>query len=194
MSKLIPNKTGKTLELLVAITLILVGVGLRLLPHAPNFAPIAALALFSGVYLSKRLAFVLPLAAMLISDIFLGFYDLKLMAAVYGSFALVAVLGFWLKNHKKWQTILGSSALGGILFFLITNFAVWAFSPWYSKTFLGIVQCYTAALPFLRNTLLGDLFYAVLFFGIFELADIWIRRKFGIKETNGYTFDKSALA
>jgi hypothetical protein len=70
---------------------------------------------------------------------------------------------------------------------------VWAFTPWYTKTLSGILQCYLMALPFLKNTLMSGLFYAVLFFGIFELTEIWIRRKFSIKETNGYTFNKSAM-
>ena len=80
------TKKGKILEFSVALLFILIGVSLRLLPHPPNFAPIAALALFGGVYLSRKIAFILPMAAMMISDIFIGYYEFGLMIFVYGSF------------------------------------------------------------------------------------------------------------
>ncbi|MDD5145557.1 MAG: hypothetical protein PHF44_01825 [Candidatus Pacebacteria bacterium] len=169
---------GKILEIAFAVIFILIGVSFRLLPHLPNFAPIAALALFAGVYLSKKIAIILPLAAMVISDIFIGSYEPKLMAAVYGSFILCVFLGFWLKEHKKWQTVLGSSVLGALIFFLLTNFSVWAFTPWYAKSIPGLIQCYYMGLPFFRNTLLGDLFYAAVFFGSYELIQVWIAKKF----------------
>ena len=172
----------KSLEFIVALFFVLIGVGFRLVPHAPNFAPIAAIALFGGVYFSKKIAVIIPVSAMLISDIFLGFYDLKLMAFVYGSFILCAVLGFWLKNHKKWHTVAGTAVLSSVLFFIITNFAVWAFSPWYAKTFSGIIQCYIMALPFFRNSLLGDIFYGFVFFGSYELAEVWIKNRFKATE------------
>ncbi len=169
-------KESKTLEAIVCIVFILIGVSLRLIPHPPNFAPIGAIALFGGVYLSRKLALIIPLAAMVISDVFIGYYEVTLMAFVYGSFLLCVVLGFWLKRHKKWQTILGSSVLSALIFFFLTNFAVWAFTPWYAKTFSGIIQCYLMALPFFRNTLLGNLFYATVFFGAFEIANVLVRK------------------
>ena len=172
---------GKNIEFLIALIFVLIGISLRLIPHAPNFAPIAAIALFGGVYFSKKIALTLPVLAVLISDVFIGFYDLKLMAAVYGSFILCAVLGFWLKNNKKWHTVAGAAILSSVLFFLITNFAVWAFSPWYAKTFSGIIQSYVMALPFFRNSLLGDLFYTTVFFGAYELVRVWVRKRFEIK-------------
>ena len=169
-------------DVAIAVLLVLIGVGLRLLPHPPNFAPITAIALFAGVYLSKRTALILPIAAMAISDIFIGYYAFSLMAVVYGSFLLCVFLGFWLKKNKKWYTIGGSAILGAVLFFLITNFAVWAFTPWYAKTLSGLIQCYFMALPFFKNTLLGDLFYVSAFFGIYELAGVLVRKKFTIIE------------
>lgn len=176
------SKKGKILEVIVAIIFVLIGVSLRLLPHPANFAPIAAIALFGGVYLSKKTAFILPLAAMLISDIFIGFYEINLMVFVYGSFLICVVLGFWLKKYKKWYTILGSSILGAVIFYLLTNFAVWAFTPWYPKDFLGLIESYIMAIPFFKNTLLGDLFYVTFFFGSYEILEIWIRRKFKINK------------
>lgn len=172
------SKKGKILEFSIALFFILIGAILRILPHPPNFAPIAAIALFGGVYFSKKLALILPILAMFVSDFFLGFYSFLLIASVYGSFLLVVILGFWLRKHKKWYTITGCAILGSILFFLITNFAVWAFTNWYPKTFFGFIQCYLMALPFSRNTLLGDIFYVSLFFGLYELAEVWLRKKF----------------
>lgn len=176
------SKKGKILELLLALFLISIGVLIRFLPRPPNFAPIAAIALFAGVYLSKKLALVVPILAMIISDYFLGFYQFSLMAFVYLSFLICVILGFWLKKHKKWYTVLGVTISGSILFFILTNFAVWAFTGWYAKTFSGFIQCYLMALPFFRNTLLGDLFYVSVFFGSYELAEIFIAKKFKIPE------------
>jgi len=183
MSEIILSKKGKILEFSIALLLILIGVSLRLLPHPPNFAPIAAIALFGGVYFSRKIAFILPMAALIISDIFIGYYKFSLMIFVYGSFLLCVILGFWLKKHKKWYTVGGSAILCAVLFFLITNFAVWVFTPWYPKTLFGLFQCYLMALPFFKNTLLGDLFYVTSFFGTYEIVEVWIRKKFGIIET-----------
>lgn len=176
------SKRGKIFELLTVLFLIGLGVMARFLPHPPNFVPIAALALFGGVYLPRKLAFVTPLAAMLISDIFIGFYDVLVMISVYFSFLLVAALGLWLRKHKKWYTVGGSATVSALLFFIITNFAVWVFTPWYSKTVAGIIQCYLLALPFFRNTLLSDLFYTFSFFGIYELANLWFKQRFTIRQ------------
>lgn len=174
------SKKGKIIGFSIAILLVLIGVSLRFLPHPPNFTPILAIALFGGFYFSKKIAFILPIVAMVITDVFIGYYEVKLMAAVYGSFLLCVALGFWLKKNKKWYTILGGSLLAAIIFFLLTNFAVWAFTPWYAKTFSGIIQCYLMALPFFKNTLLGSLFYVTVFFGAYEMIEVWIRKKFKV--------------
>ena len=164
-------------KIIIFAILIVLGSAFRLLPHPLNFTPIGAIALFSGFYFKKKYALVIPVLAMLISDSFLGFYNWKLMFAIYGSFLLCVALGFWLKKHKKWYTILGGSLACSVLFFLITNFAVWAFAPWYAKTFFGIIQCYIMAIPFFRNTLLGDLFYVTIFFGAYEIVQVWIKTR-----------------
>lgn len=175
-------KIEKILEFLTALFIILLGAISRLLPHPPNFAPIATIALFGGTYFSKKLAFILPIFAMVVSDYFLGFYQFSLMVFVYLGFLISIFLGFWLRNHKKWYTVLGASVLSAILFFLLTNFAVWAFTNWYPKDFAGFIQCYLMAIPFLKNTFLGDLFYATLFFGIYEFAEVLIAKKFKVPE------------
>jgi len=173
----------KLLELSIILIFILIGAGLRLLPHPPNFTPILAIALFGGVYLSRKIAFILPMAAMIISDIFIGYYEFSLMIFVYGSFLLCVILGFWLKKHRKWQAVLGGSILSALIFFFLTNFAVWVFTPWYAKTFSGIVQCYLMALPFFKNTILSNLFYVSIFFGAYELAKALVRMKIRILNT-----------
>jgi len=172
----------KILRILAAVIFVLIGAGFRLIPHSPNFVPIGGLALFGGAYFSKKTALILPLAAIVISDVFIGYYETGLMVFVYASFLIYAVLGFWLKKNKKWQTIGGSAVLGATLFFLITNFAVWTFTPWYAKTFSGVVQCYLMALPFFRNTLLGDLFFTAVFFGAYETVKLLVKKKTGLKE------------
>mgnify|MGYP001559821266 FL=1 len=176
------KNSKKIAEFIIALSFILLGVVFRIIPHIPNFTPIAAMALFGGVYFSKKTAFVLPVSAMFISDIFLGFYDLKIMAAVYLSFIFCVVLGFWLKKNKKWHTILGSSLLTAFIFFFITNFAVFAFTPWYAKTFSGFLQCYLMALPFFKNSLMGDIFYTAVFFGAYELSWVLIDKKFKVRQ------------
>ncbi|HLB95889.1 MAG TPA: DUF6580 family putative transport protein [Patescibacteria group bacterium] len=145
------------------------GIILRLVPHLPNFAPIAAMALFGGVYLNKKYALGVPLLALLISDFFIGFYDIGVMISVYSSFFVIGLLGLWLKTHKTWPGILGISLLASILFFIVTNFAVWAVpQSLYPHTWQGLTQSYIMGLPFFRNTLLGDLFYVGTMFGLME--------------------------
>lgn len=175
-------KKEKNIEFIVALFFVLIGVSLRLIPHTPNFTPIAAIALFGGVYLSKKLALIIPIGAMIISDYFIGYYEPKLMVFVYGSFILSVILGFWIKRNKKWYTVGGGAVLSAILFFIVTNFGVWLFAPWYANTLSGLIQCYVAALPFFRNTLSGDLFYAGVFFGSYELIYVFIKNRFKLKD------------
>lgn len=183
MAKEILSKKGRQLEIWLAFLFIAGAAALRLLPHPPNFAPIAALALFGGVYLTRKFALGIPILALLISDIFIGFYTPVVMVSVYGSFVLCGLIGVWLRKRKKWPAVLGGSILGAILFFIITNFAVWAFTPWYVKTLAGLIQCYAMALPFFRNTLLGNVFYVGVFFGAYELVKVWVSKKYQLKKT-----------
>ena len=118
-------------NIIIIITLIIAGFALRLLPHPANFAPIMALALFSGLYLPKRLNIIIPVVAMLISDVFLGFYSLPIMFSVYGSFILATLLGTWLKKHKNIGNVILTTFAGSTIFFLVTNFSVWAFGTMY---------------------------------------------------------------
>jgi len=149
----------------------------KFLPHIPNFAPIAALALFGGTYLNKRYALIIPIAAMLIADYFIGFYNPYIMASVYGSFILIGFIGIWLRNHKTLPNIVGGTLFGSIIFFLITNFAVWVVpQSLYPRTAQGLIDCYIMALPFFRNTIAGDLFYVTIFFGAYEIVALLINK------------------
>lgn len=171
-------KKDRIVEFMIVLIFVLIGISLRLLPHSPNFVPIGAIALFGGVYLSRKIALMLPLTIILISDMFLdGYHYLPVMVSVYGSFLLTVIVGVWLKKHKKWYVVGGSAVLTAILFFLITNFAVWAFTPLYANNFSGLIQCYLLALPFFRNTLLGNIFYATCFFGVYELMISWVEKR-----------------
>ncbi len=145
----------------------------RLLPHPPNFAPITALALFGGVYLDKKHSFIAPIAAMLVSDYFIGFYSG--MEWTYGSFVLIGFIGLWLRNHRGIRTTVGATVAGSLLFFIVTNFGVWISSQvTYPHTTAGLIECYVAAIPFFRNTLLGDAVYVGTMFGVYELAKKYI--------------------
>lgn len=164
---------------------------LKYLPHIPNFAPIGAMALFGGVYLSvgkygldKKFALLVPLLALFIGDIFIGFYSPWIMVSVYGSFLLIGLIGLWLSAHKTAPYILGGTLLGSTLFFIITNFAMWAVPhSLYEHNLAGFIRCYEMALPFWRNTLAGDIFYVGLFFGTME-ASILIKNRYLKKEAN----------
>ena len=156
-------------KFLVITGMILAGALLRLLPHYPNFTPIAAMALFGGAYFTnKKLSFIVPFAAMILSDLILGFHST--MWAVYLSFALIVVIGFSLRESRKVSNIFLASVSSSVLFFVITNFAVWLSGGIYPMTVTGLGECFTAAIPFFSYTGIGDLFYAGVFFGVFELA------------------------
>lgn len=159
------NKT----KIIVAIAIILLAAASRLVKHPFNFTPVAAMALFAGCYLQKKWAVVLPLAAMFVSDYFIGFYDWPVMISVYTSIALAFFIGWFLREYFKWYNVILASLASSVAFFVITNFAVWAFFDWYPHSWSGLISCFTLALPFFRNTLLGDFIYTGLFFGSYEL-------------------------
>jgi len=153
-------KTLFSKKQLLILSFILVAAIIRLFPHMPNVTPITAMALFSGVYFTnKKYAFIVPIAAMLISDIFIGFYSISIF--VYLAFILVGYIG--IKSKKiSIKTILISS----ISFFVITNFGVWLLA--YPKTAVGLMECYTLAIPFFRNSLIGDFFFSGVMYFAFE--------------------------
>lgn len=152
------------------IGMILAAAAMRLLPHPSNFTPIGALALFAGAQFDdKRWAFIVPLGAMLLSDLLIGFHGQ--MPLVYGAFAVIVAMGFWLKEKKSAANIAGASLVAATFFFIVSNFSVWAFDGLYPLTVQGLVTCYVAAIPFFQNTVVATLVYAALLFGGFALAE-----------------------
>ena len=162
--------TANHSRLIALISAILAAAALRLVPHPPNFSPIGAMALFSGAFLGRRaLAFVAPIAALILSDMVLGFYHG--MATVYFSTALIVVLGSVALRRVSPVRVGAAALASSILFFALTNFGMWLFSGFYPHTLAGLETCYIAAIPFFQNTLAGDLFYASLLFGGLAVAE-----------------------
>jgi hypothetical protein len=157
-----------TISILIALTLIVLGVTLRILPHPPNFAPITAIAIFGGAILPRRLGLWVPLGAMIVSDSIIGFYNL--IPVTWGCYLLIALASsLWLKKFTLTRgalVTLSSSAF----FFVVTNFAVWVAGGIYPHTYSGLVRCYTLAIPFFRNSLLSDAIYTAGLFGVYALA------------------------
>ncbi|MBL4587659.1 MAG: hypothetical protein JKX84_11485 [Flavobacteriales bacterium] len=154
------------------LILIIIAAALRISGILPyNFTPVAAIALFGGSMLSNRaLAFVAPLSIMFISDLFIGLHDF--MIPVYIGFMLIVLIGQIVRRKPNMLTGLVGAFAGSILFFLITNAAVWFGSPYYVQDFSGLLNSYAMGLPFFRATLLGDLLFTASFFGIYELAKL----------------------
>jgi len=159
--------------LFVSIAILIAAVS-RVLPHIPNFTPIAAMALFGAVNFSdKRLAFVFPMLAMILSDLAIellfgwGFHNT--IAYVYASFILISCIGLYVRKHHNVKTIVAASLASSILFFVITNFGVWAANGGVGGA-AGLSGVYILGLPYFSYTLLGDLFYNGILFGAFYFA------------------------
>jgi hypothetical protein len=152
-------------ELSLAMSLVGLDIVARVAPHAPNVTPIAASAVFAGMVLrSRALALAVPIAAVLVSDLVAGSYDWRIMGVVYAALALPALLARWARARPV--VVLVPLVLSSSLFFFATtNFAVWAFSGMYAHDLHGLVHCYVAALPFLWNTVAGDVLWTTLLFG-----------------------------
>ena len=173
------NKIWNT-RFAVLTGIIIAAAFMRLIPHWPNFTPIAAMALFGGAYFGRKfLAFAIPLAAMFLSDLLLGFHGN--MLAVYIAFAITVSIGLFIRKKLSPGRIIGASLTSSVIFFLITNFAAWLTSPQlYPATFGGLMQSYVAGLVFFNdgsygisffmNEVLGGLFYNTILFGAFYFA------------------------
>ncbi len=180
-------------QTLPAVAIIIVAVILRLVPHIPNIAPITALALFGGMYLSKKYALAVPFIALVLSDLVLGFY--KGMFFVYGSFFLIGLIGLMVQRQRSARTIIGATLISSTLFFFITNFGVWLQSGMYPHTWAGFINCYTLALPFFRNTLIGDGLYMGMFVICYEamLMLLGAQKKISVIKTR-HIFDESEVS
>ena len=164
------NSPAIRTDLLVIGLLIGLDIAARLLPHAPDFTPVAATALFAATLVRVRaLAVLVPIAGMMLGDAMLGFYDWRVMAAVYGTLALPACAACFSDRLRRPLLIVPMLLSSSLIFFLVTNLAVWAFSPLYAANAAGLVKCYVAGLPFLRNMAEGDLFWGLVLFGGYRL-------------------------
>ena len=154
-------------KLIITLIIIMAAVT-RFIPHPPNFTPIIAMGLFGGAYIhSRSLAVLIPIGAMFLSDLFLGFHGTVYF--VYGSLLLVTILGMILIKKITIINCTVAALSSSFLFFLITNWGVWLTSSYYPKNIQGILSCYTMALPFFGNTLVGTLLYSSVMFGGYEL-------------------------
>jgi hypothetical protein len=151
--------------------LIGVDVAARILPHAPDFTPVAATGLFAATMLRVRaLSLLVPIGAMLLGDAVLGFYDCRMMAVVYAALALPAIAGCLSTRLRRPAMAVPVLLVNSLTFFVVTNFAVWALSPLYAADAAGLLKCYVAALPFLKNMAAGALFWGLVLFGSYGIA------------------------
>ena len=160
--------------LVILAVLIALGVAGRLLPHPPNFTPMAAIALFAGfIFIKRYMAVVAVISTMLLCDYFafgslsVSWFGSKSMFVVYLALLFPIVFKNFLQKKLGVLRIFGAALASSSVFFLATNFAVWAFSPMYEKTFEGLVLCYTMAIPFFQNTVAGDLIWSGVIFGTY---------------------------
>ena len=157
---------------LFVLVLILIAAGLRLSGILPyNFTPIAAIALFGGAMFQNRgLALLAPLSILFLTDLVIGFHDT--MWAVYGSFLAIVLIGQAIRKNPTMLSAMGGALVGSVLFFLVTNAAVWYGSPFYAQDLSGLLNSYALGLPFFRGTFAGDLLFTAVLFGSFKLAEL----------------------
>lgn len=173
---------------IMMVAILVSAIVMRLVPHVPNFAPVTAAALFAAAYLPKRYALILPLIGVAIGDYLLLYvnpfgnpvFDFSQVqpvsalvndttAFVWGSFMISGLLGLLLRKKQNALRVGAISMIASLQFFIITNFAVWAAGA-YARDLSGLAASYAAGLPFLRWTILGDLFYVASFFGLYAFA------------------------
>ncbi len=164
-----------------ALFLILALVAFRLLPHPDNFAPLAAFALLSGFYFGRRIAILVPVAALILSDLFInmamGYPALYWPRIVdWSAFALIGFAGWSLRGATLFPK-LGAAFATPFAFFLISNLGVWLFGRGlsgmpYAKSAAGLIECYAAGIPFLRASVLGDWIFMAAFVGVMALAGL----------------------
>lgn len=179
------NKQNNYLVLSAGL-LIVAAAFTRLFPHAPNFTAVGAMALFGGsVIKDKKLAFLLPLGALLLSDVCLqlftetkGFYGTT-QYFVYAAFLVITGLATLMQRRSVTNIVL-AAAWSGAIFFVLSNLGVWASSNFYPKSFSGLAACFAAAIPFYKNeffgnfilnSIMGNLFYSALLFGAFAVLE-----------------------
>jgi hypothetical protein len=160
----------------MVFVLIVLAAASRLLPHPPNFAPVAAIGLFAGALSGRRIGWLVPFAALLASDLVLGFYNPVGMLWNYLAFGACLLIGSGLLEKRRGLgRVAGAVLTSSLVFFALSNFGMWA-SGYYPRTWDGLVACYVAALPFFRNTLASDVLYSAVLFGGYALLVRWFPR------------------
>lgn len=166
---------------LILTTLVLLAALCRLFDNMQNLAPIGAIALFGGAcFRSRKAAFLVPLSAMLLSDVLLNLTRhsnqsadaWKLTAFTYAAFLLVVGVGQLLRRRTRsvWF-VAGGSLAASLVFFVVTNFGWWLTMGFHPMSVSGLAECYTLALPFFRNTIASDLAFNAILFGSFALVE-----------------------
>ena len=165
------NKTN--FKFYSALMLIIILAFSRIIPHPANFTPILGMAVFAGTVFDKKIfSFLIPLLAMILSDLFLGFHSG--IVIIYFAICLNVAIGIYFINKISYFKIFVSLVSGSLVFFIITNFAVWVSSGMYTYSLEGLLTCYTMALPFLQNTIISTILYGVGAFFIFELSNKYL--------------------
>ncbi len=179
----------------IALVLIIIGFATRFIflidgeSILPNFSAIGAIALFGAAYLKGAQRFIIPFGAYWVSDLILNngfysqYYDSFVVFGnfwVYGAFILAGIVGYYILRKRSIVRLVGASFAAAVLFYIITNFGVWAGGTMYPRNAGGLTACYVAAIPFFWNTVLGNLFYGFVLFGAYE----WITsRSFFLNHT-----------
>ena len=162
------------IRVIVPVVFIALAAASRLLPHPPDFTPLAAMALFGGAYFSdRRVAFAVPCIALLLSDLVLGLHGM--MPFVYLGFGVTVLIGMALRGKVRVLPVAGAAIASSVLFFIVTNFGVWLVGDMYPRDVGGLVLCYIAAIPFFQYSLVGDFVYTGLLFGGMEMAGRYLR-------------------
>ena len=165
------NKSYNNIYLIAGI--ILIGVISRIIPHVPNFTAMGAIALFGGTYIkNEKLKYIIPIGAMLLSDIVLKALGVPLPSwglqiTIYSSFLLIVLMGDMFIKSEKPKSIIITSLGASILFFLLSNLAVWS-NGYYGYSIEGLITCYVMAIPFLGNTIIANLTYCAILFGAYQ--------------------------
>ena len=162
----------------------ILGVLSRLTPHPANMTAVAGASLFVSAKYGIKKGLIVMLATMLISDSVKGLHSV--MWATYGALFLTVCIGVFIGSKRNAGWVIGGTMLSSVLFFIITNFAVWLAPHFmYPRTLTGLIECYTMAIPFFRNTVIGDLFYSGVFFGGFAFVHN-IKQQYGIEKVRQF--------
>ncbi len=145
---------------MIPVVILVVGILSRVVLHIPNFSPVYALVLFGGVYLDKRLSLVLPVILLMLTDLFLGVYPDAPFTWI--GMAAIAAFGWMLREKRNVKNVFVTSLLAAVVFFLISNFGVWAMGGLYSLDMKGLADCYVMAVPFFKNALISTVVYSMI--------------------------------